>query len=76
MREHDQQFQDYRDFHRVQELPRKLLCTDFEGWIFPQLDFAEQQRRNAILLQETMRRSEVEKDLVEWPMTSLYGTPT
>lgn len=31
MREHDQQFQDYREFHRVQELARKLLCTDSEG---------------------------------------------
>ena len=35
MLEHDQQFQDYRDFHRVQELAWKLLCTDSEGWISP-----------------------------------------
>jgi hypothetical protein len=57
VRKHDQQFQDYRDFHRVQEIARKLLSTDSEGWISPQLDFAERQRMNTELLQEIMRRS-------------------
>lgn len=54
---HDQQFQDYRDFHRVQEISRKLLSTDSEGWISPRLDFAERQRMNTEILQEIMRRS-------------------
>ncbi|KAF1912281.1 kinase-like domain-containing protein [Ampelomyces quisqualis] len=54
---HDQQFQDYRDFHRVQTIARKLLCTDSEGWISPQLDFVKQQRMNAELLQEIILRS-------------------
>ncbi|KAF2240280.1 hypothetical protein BU26DRAFT_470903 [Trematosphaeria pertusa] len=57
IRKHDQQFRDYRDFHRVQEIARKLLSTDSEGWISPQLDFAERQRMNTELLQEIMRRS-------------------
>ena len=57
LRKHDQQFQDYRDFHRVQEIARKLLSTDSEGWISPQLDFAERHRMNTELLQEIMRRS-------------------
>jgi hypothetical protein len=56
-RQHHQQFQDYRDFHRVQEVARKLLSTDSEGWISPQLDFVERQRMNTELLQEVMRRS-------------------
>ncbi|KAH7345910.1 hypothetical protein BKA66DRAFT_517139 [Pyrenochaeta sp. MPI-SDFR-AT-0127] len=57
IREHELQFQEYRDFHRVQEIARKLLSTDSEGWISPQLDFAERQRMNTELLQEIMRRS-------------------
>lgn len=57
IRKHEQQFQDYRDFHRIQEIARKLLSTDSEGWISPQLDFTERQRMNKELLQEIMRRS-------------------
>ncbi|CAE6998145.1 hypothetical protein P3342_000765 [Pyrenophora teres f. teres] len=57
VRNHDKQFQDYRDFHRVQEIARKLLSTDSEGWISSQLDFAERQQMNTELLQEIMRRS-------------------
>lgn len=54
---HDQQFQDYRDYHGVQEVARNYLGTDSAGWISPQLDFAERQRMNTELLQEIMRRS-------------------
>ncbi|KAF1845533.1 uncharacterized protein K460DRAFT_386030 [Cucurbitaria berberidis CBS 394.84] len=57
IQKHEQQLQDYRDFNRVQEIARKLLSTDSEGWISPQLDFAERQRMNTELLQEIMRRS-------------------
>ncbi|KAH8710213.1 hypothetical protein GQ44DRAFT_763149 [Phaeosphaeriaceae sp. PMI808] len=57
-RNHDQQFQNYRDFHRVQEIARKLLGTDTEGWISPRLDFTERQQMNTELLQEIMRRSD------------------
>lgn len=56
IRRHEQQFQDYRDYHQVQEIARKLLSTDSEGWISPQLDFAERQRMDTELLQEIMRR--------------------
>jgi len=54
---HEQQFQKYRDFHRVHELARNVLGTDFEGWITPQVDFAKKQQQNEELLQEVMRRS-------------------
>ena len=57
IRKHGQQFQDYHDFHRVQEIARKFLSTDSEGWISPQLDFTERQRMNTELLQEIMHRS-------------------
>lgn len=57
IQKHSQQFQQYRDFHRIQEIARKLLDTDSEGWINPQLDFAQKQQQNKELLQEVMRRS-------------------
>jgi hypothetical protein len=57
IQKHNQQFQDYRDFHQVQEIARTLLSTDSEGWISPQLDFVERQRMNTELLHEIMRRS-------------------
>ncbi|KAI1521886.1 serine threonine protein kinase [Pyrenophora tritici-repentis] len=56
IRKHDQQFQSYRDFHRVQEMARKLFSTDSEGWISPQLDFAKWQRMNIELLQVLTRQ--------------------
>lgn len=54
---HKQQFQEYRDFHRIQEIARKLLNTDSEGWISPQLDFGLKAQQNKDLLEEAMRRS-------------------
>ncbi|KAH3943357.1 hypothetical protein HBH53_176480 [Parastagonospora nodorum] len=54
---HSQQFQEYRDFHRIQELAKKLLDTDSEGWISPQLDFTLKVQQNKDLLEELMRRS-------------------
>jgi hypothetical protein len=57
LKRHKQQFQEYRDYHKIHELARKILGTDFEGWITPQVDFAEKRQQNEELLQEVMRRS-------------------
>lgn len=57
MHKHDQQFEEYCEFHRVQEITRKHLDTDSEGWIAPQLDFAMKQQQNERLLQMVMYRS-------------------
>jgi len=57
LQRHKQQFQEYRDYHKIHELARKILGTDFEGWITPQVDFAAKQRQNKELLQEVMHRS-------------------
>jgi hypothetical protein len=57
LQRHEQQFEAYRAFHSVHELARKALCTDAEGWIAPQLDFAALQRRNQELLEGFMGRS-------------------
>ncbi|KAF1846161.1 uncharacterized protein K460DRAFT_313337 [Cucurbitaria berberidis CBS 394.84] len=54
---HEQQFQKYRDSHKVHELARKILSTDFEGWVPPQVDFAAKQQQNKELLQEVMHKS-------------------
>jgi hypothetical protein len=57
IQKHNQQFQEYRDFHEIQEIARKFLDTDSEGWISPQLDFTSKVQQNKDLLEEVMRRS-------------------
>ena len=57
IQKHEQQFQDYRNFHGIHEVARKLLDTDSEGWISPQLDFTLKAQLNKDLLEEVMRRS-------------------
>lgn len=42
----DQEFQEYRDWHDVQEFARSYLDTDADGWISPELDIGEIQQRN------------------------------
>jgi hypothetical protein len=63
LQRHEQQFDAYRTFHGVHEIARKALCTDAEGWIAPQLDFAALQRRNRELMEGLMGRSK-EFDMV------------
>jgi hypothetical protein len=57
IQKHDQQSQNYHKFHEIQEIARKVLGTDSEGWIHPEHDFAERQRMNTELLQMVMRTS-------------------
>lgn len=76
---HNQQFQQYRDFHSIQEIARKLLDTDSEGWVSPQIDFALKVKQNRELLDEVVRRSsEFNKSPEEvrriWPFHELEGT--
>jgi hypothetical protein len=58
LQRHEQQLEAYRTFHGVHEIARKALCTDAEGWIAPQRDFAALQRRNWELMEGLMGRSE------------------
>ncbi|KAF2875182.1 kinase-like domain-containing protein [Massariosphaeria phaeospora] len=81
IRKHDQEFEKYRDFHKIQELARKLLDTDSEGWIAPQLDFSLKQQQNEELLRDVMRRShEYNKSPEEvqriWPFLDRSKTKT
>jgi hypothetical protein len=57
MQTHEQQFEAYRNFHGVQELARKILGTDVEGWIAPQLDFMAKKQQSQELFEELMRSS-------------------
>jgi hypothetical protein len=57
LQRHEQQFKAYRNFHSVQEYARKILCTDVEGWIAPQFDFASKQNQNKELIEAFMGRS-------------------
>lgn len=58
-------------FHEVRAFAKKYLETDDEGWVAPQLDFAEKQKRNETLLNFTIERLEGSKTADEvraiWP---------
>lgn len=57
LQNHAQDFDKYRNFHKVQELAKALLNTDSEGWISPQLDFSMKQEQNQTLLDLFMLNS-------------------
>lgn len=57
LQNHTQQFQQHRDFHAIQDVARKLLDTDTEGWISPHIDFACKSQQNKELRDEVARRS-------------------
>jgi hypothetical protein len=48
---YQQEFQEYRDHHKIYELAREYLGTDTDGWIAPDDDFEEKQQRNKGLLE-------------------------
>ncbi|GME52246.1 hypothetical protein PMIN01_08113, partial [Neofusicoccum parvum] len=45
-----QDFEEYRDYHKIHELAREYLDTDADGWIAPDDDFEMKQQRNKELL--------------------------
>lgn len=47
---HQQEFEEYRDYHKIHELAREYLDTDTDGWIAPDDDFEMKQQRNKELL--------------------------
>jgi hypothetical protein len=78
LKRHEQQLQEWNNYHNVQRLARKILGTDFEGWIPPIMDFAAKQQENEELLQEFMRRSQEYNKLPEeireiWPYRERKG---
>ncbi|KAH9871625.1 hypothetical protein J1614_005880 [Plenodomus biglobosus] len=47
---YQQEFEEYRDHHKIYEIAREYLGTDAEDWIAPDDDFEEKQQRNKELL--------------------------
>ncbi|RMD45109.1 hypothetical protein DV735_g117, partial [Chaetothyriales sp. CBS 134920] len=47
-------FKQYQQYNEIQQLARTLLDTDAEGWVAPQLDFAERQKANKVFLKHAM----------------------
>jgi hypothetical protein len=47
---HEDQFREYQEWHKVRDFAKEYLSTDDEGWISPELDFAEMRMRNRNLL--------------------------
>ena len=50
-----QGFQEYRDWHDVQEFARSYLDADADGWISPELDISEIQQRNRSALDKYIK---------------------
>ncbi|KAI4166572.1 MAG: hypothetical protein LQ343_007942 [Gyalolechia ehrenbergii] len=67
----EHQLSEYYKFHEVRTFAKKYLQTDDEGWIAPQLDFAERQAANKALLNLAIDRCEGQKTPNEvrsmWP---------
>jgi hypothetical protein len=57
LQKHEQQFEEYSNYHKVHELARDILGTDFEGWISPYVDFEMKRQQNTALLEEFVRKS-------------------
>lgn len=51
----EEEFQEYRDWHDVQEFARSYLDTDEDGWISPELDIREIQQRNRSALDKYIK---------------------
>ncbi|EGD94286.1 serine/threonine protein kinase [Trichophyton tonsurans CBS 112818] len=69
--EHDAQFTDYEDWYKANEIARKCLDTDEEGWISPELDIEEKHRQNRELFEMFVKQMSAEKTPEEarrmWP---------
>ncbi|KAF1840696.1 uncharacterized protein K460DRAFT_294934 [Cucurbitaria berberidis CBS 394.84] len=51
IQKYQQEFREYRDYHKIYELAREYLGTDADGWIAPNDNFEEKQQRNKELLE-------------------------
>ena len=69
--EHNTQFSAYEDWCKVQDLAKRCLDTDEDGWISPELDIEEKRRQNQELLDMFVEKMAKEKTAEEarrmWP---------
>lgn len=70
--EHDSQFREYEDWHKVHELARKCLDTDEDGWIPADMDITEKRQQSQEQLNMFINQMAAEKSLEEarrmWPL--------
>ncbi|RMZ77651.1 hypothetical protein DV738_g4225, partial [Chaetothyriales sp. CBS 135597] len=52
--EHAIRYAQYERYNEIQQLARNLLQTDSEGWIAPQVDFADREQANKRFLEHAM----------------------
>ncbi|EFR05505.1 serine/threonine protein kinase [Nannizzia gypsea CBS 118893] len=68
---HDTQFTDYEDWYKANEIARKCLDTDEEGWISPELDIEGKRRQNQELFEMFVEQMSAERPPEEarrmWP---------
>ncbi|KDB21349.1 hypothetical protein H109_06715 [Trichophyton interdigitale MR816] len=64
-------FANYEDWYKANEIARKCLDTDEEGWITPELDIEEKRRQNQELFEMFVKQMSAEKTPEEarrmWP---------
>ena len=77
---HEREFKEYSEDHKIREIARKYLRTDFEGWIAPDEDFETKQHQNRELLQLVIANSvEYSRSVEEikriWPFYTHFGVP-
>jgi hypothetical protein len=56
LKRHEQQFDEYSNYHKVHEWARGILGTDAEGWLMPMVDIEEARKKSDELLEEFVRR--------------------
>ncbi|KAL9116756.1 MAG: hypothetical protein Q9187_006715 [Circinaria calcarea] len=68
---YERQLSEYTQWHEIQEFAKKYLDTDDEGWVSPEVDWAEKQSQNMALLELMAARLETQKSADEvrriWP---------
>jgi hypothetical protein len=71
---HIEEFDEYLDYHKIQDSTREYLDTDFEGWIAPERDFVEMLKRNRELFElclEKMGNGKTREELLRiWPFAT------
>lgn len=70
---HAQQFDKCSQWVEVQDLAKKLLCTDDYGWVMPGVDFAWKQDQNKRLLELAIKHFEAQ--LSEDEMRAIWPFP-
>jgi hypothetical protein len=68
---HESQFEEYENWHKIQQLARDCLETDAEGWISTELDFDKKREQNKELFEMFVKQMAGEKSVEEvkamWP---------